>query len=292
MVQEGPLKDVFGFGVLKDLRLWILPVFGLMAFLWVSWYDNLIYGSFIGERLHFFKTAPNVVYPNGMSGFSYPMLAGIYGFLLSPGDSIFLFSPPLLAAVIAWPRFLKERGRPALAILAIPLVYLLIHSKFGDWWGGYSWGPRFLVPVTGFLLLPFVCFVEDFARLRNHGRILLIGTVLFGLYVQMVATVLPPVAGYVKMLRFLGGDSFEMIMQYLPQACPVALQTQDLKTITSLSETDLYFLKNLDSSAAVLVFSLFLAVFLVATFLYWRTLRSDAGAPQKTGKGERPELSS
>jgi hypothetical protein len=264
LFQDGKLKEKLSQHTLKDARLWVLPVFGLAAFLWVSWYDKLVYGSIIGGRMHFFKTAPNLLYPDGLTGFAYPIFAGLYGFIFSPGDSIFLFSPPLLVALVAWPKFLKTDYKKAVALLSVPLVYLLVHSKFGDWWGGYSWGPRFLVPVTGLLLLPLGIFIEGFSRLRLSGKAALTAVILAGLYVQFTATILPPFLGYVKMLRHLGGDSMELMMQYLPQACPVVLQTQELRNITGIGATDLFFLKNIGSvNGALLPLAAILTIFLL-----------------------------
>ncbi len=275
--EVGGIKDNLRLRTVADVRLWTLVAFGCAAVLWVKWYDSLIYGSFIQSRLHLFKTAPNALYQETRTGFSYPIFAGIYGFLLSPGDSIFVFSPPLLGALVVWPRFLKERRKPAMLCFSIALVYLLIHSKFGDWWGGYSWGPRFLVPVTGFMLIPFTYLIEDFSRLRAFGKISVITLCLLGFYVQLVATLVLPVYGYVEMLKHLGGDSMELFMQYLPQACPVILQTRYLGAITSLSKTDLYFLKHIDSHAVLLALAIVFVVWVVMAALYLRALFSKSG---------------
>ncbi len=38
-------------------------------------------------------------------------------------------------------------------ILAVSAVYVLLYGKWFMWHGGYSWGPRFLVPLMPFLAL-------------------------------------------------------------------------------------------------------------------------------------------
>jgi hypothetical protein len=71
---------------------------------------------------------------------------GLYGFLLSPGKSVFIFAPPLILAATGLRRLLRlHRGVATLAIL-FPLVYLCFFAKYSSWEGGYCAGPRYLVP--------------------------------------------------------------------------------------------------------------------------------------------------
>jgi hypothetical protein len=88
-----------------------------------------------------------------LNSFGTPILTGLYGFLLSPGKSIFLFAPPVLLA-IAGLAALWRRNRP-LATLAVllPLANLFFFSKYSQWEGGYCVGPRYLVPSLVFLCL-------------------------------------------------------------------------------------------------------------------------------------------
>jgi hypothetical protein len=83
---------------------------------------------------------------------------GFYGLSLSPGKGIFWFAPPLIAAVIAYPRF-SER-HPALAnafgtfIGLWLLTYCVLGSGAGAWDGGWGWGPRYLLPALPIALVP------------------------------------------------------------------------------------------------------------------------------------------
>ena len=96
-------------------------------------------------------------YPSAAEGgkalntFQTPLLTGLLGFLLSPGKSIFLYSPPILLALAGLPRlWRRDRG---LAIVAgiTPLVYLLFFATYTQWEGGYCYGPRYLVPALASL---------------------------------------------------------------------------------------------------------------------------------------------
>jgi hypothetical protein len=86
--------------------------------------------------------------------FSTPLYVGLYGLLLSSGRSLFLYSPLALLGLACWPRF--RQHFPALAgwIATAFLTALFFFSTWWTWHGGWSWGPRFLVPLIPFLLLP------------------------------------------------------------------------------------------------------------------------------------------
>jgi hypothetical protein len=88
-----------------------------------------------------------------LNRFDTPMLTGLYGFLLSPGKSVFIFAPPIILAMAGlaglWRR---NRGLAALAVL-LPLVDLFFFAKYSQWEGGYCVGPRYLVPALVLLCL-------------------------------------------------------------------------------------------------------------------------------------------
>ena len=88
-----------------------------------------------------------------LNSFGTPLLTGLYGFLLSPGKSIFLFAPPAILALVGlralWQR---DRGLATLAML-LPLADLLFFCKYSQWEGGYCVGPRYMVPALVLLCL-------------------------------------------------------------------------------------------------------------------------------------------
>ena len=90
--------------------------------------------------------------------FSTPLLVGLHGLLLSGGKSVVLFSPPLLLALAALPRFRRERRQAEDAVLfvAVFLTQLLLYARWWDWSGDDAWGPRFLVPGVMLLCIPIV----------------------------------------------------------------------------------------------------------------------------------------
>jgi len=92
--------------------------------------------------------------------FSTPLWLGLYGLLFSPYKSIFLFSPILLASLVSFPLFFRRHRWEGWLLGLIVIAHLLLFAKWYMWWGGFAWGPRFLVPLTPFLAVTLAPLVE------------------------------------------------------------------------------------------------------------------------------------
>ncbi len=118
-----------------------------------------------------------------LNTFETPLYTGLLGFLLSPGKSIFLFSPPILLAMMGLPRLWRcDRGLAVVAA-ATPVVYLLFFATYTQWEGGYSYGPRYLVPALALLGLGIGPALDGASR---NVRRLAIGVFSIGFIVQVL----------------------------------------------------------------------------------------------------------
>ncbi|HEY4819114.1 MAG TPA: hypothetical protein VIH67_16930 [Candidatus Acidoferrum sp.] len=88
-----------------------------------------------------------------LNSFETPLATGLYGFLLSPGKSVFLFAPLVLLAVPGVLRLAKRNVPLAIVAGGTPLIYLLFFARYTQWEGGYCVGPRYLVPGIALLCL-------------------------------------------------------------------------------------------------------------------------------------------
>ena len=87
-------------------------------------------------------------------GFGQSMLTGGTGLLFSPYSSIFLYAPIVL---LSGAGLLALWRRDRLAAMLFGLLFVsgfAVYASLGNWMGGRSYGPRYLVPLMPALVLP------------------------------------------------------------------------------------------------------------------------------------------
>jgi hypothetical protein len=140
------------------------------------WYNHARFGSWLNNgHSH-----------DPLVAFTTPIWDGFLGQLLSPGKGIVFFAPPLLIALGGW--WLLRRREPVLVVFAgaAVLSYVLFHSRFGDWSGSTAWGPRFVVPVIGLMMLPLGVVLAKWRELRVWTKTMVVVTSVLGFLVQIV----------------------------------------------------------------------------------------------------------
>jgi hypothetical protein len=139
----------------------------------------LIYNKIrFGGLLNFgYDTGKDAAY-----GFSVAPLSGLYGFLFSPGKSIFVYSPVLVAALFGASAFHRRHRAESWLLWSAAAALTVVYSCWWAWHGDWCWGPRFLVPLVPLLALPLLPLLESFHRWRYEYKacfVLLIGVSLF-----------------------------------------------------------------------------------------------------------------
>lgn len=103
--------------------------------------------------------------------------------LVAPGRSLLIYSPPLLLSLWAWPALRRRDGATATFVLALALTRLLFVACRSDWHGGWAIGPRYLVPLVPFLLVPLAVWLESWHARRVRQRVaaiaLFVGSAIF-----------------------------------------------------------------------------------------------------------------
>jgi len=95
------------------------------------------------------------------------VLVSAWGFLFSPGKSIFLYSPPLLLAVLGLPGFWRSHRGACWPCWPLFVPVLLFYCRSPSWPGDFAWGPRYAVFAVPVLLLPAIAFLSG---ARRPGR--------------------------------------------------------------------------------------------------------------------------
>lgn len=149
----------------------------------------------------------------GMS-FSTPLQVGIYGLLFSPGRSLFLYSPLVGLGLAASLTFLRRYPKLGLYIGSLFATALVFYGKWWAWYGGWSWGPRFLVPLIPMLLLPIGVYWGS-----RPFRILVLATWLLSLFVVLPGVL---VDFNIYIIETLQGDyARESLLWFTPQYSPL-----------------------------------------------------------------------
>jgi hypothetical protein len=104
---------------------------------------------------------PTVEGGRRMIGFDTPLGVGLFAFFLSPGKSLLLFAPVLLLAPWALPRVWRQSRALAVLMIAPLAILLAFYSKYTQFEGGYSFGPRYLIPGLWLLGLTLGVVVRD-----------------------------------------------------------------------------------------------------------------------------------
>ncbi len=156
-------------------------------------------------------------------GFASPVWQGLVGLLLSPGASLFLYSPVILFAIPAlW--YLWRTDRPTAWLLGVPVVLLtLLYAQLGNWVGGRSYGGRYLVAV-----LPLCCAaLPPWIASRRGGvtRWLIAAVCAVSIVVQVPAVVVDFAKASVAWARqYPAGQLPDR--RYVASASPLAVNTR------------------------------------------------------------------
>ncbi len=146
---------------------WFAGVSGLFVMA-VLWRNHSLFGGFLETGYRFL--------PDGrVRGFTHPFLGGLAILLFSPGKSLFLYAPPVVGGLWALFRWERARKLAVIVIVGTLLVYLGGYAKWCRPEGGFTWGPRFLLPVVPLLLVSLVGVQGSPGRRRFLFFLVLLG---------------------------------------------------------------------------------------------------------------------
>jgi hypothetical protein len=157
-----------------------------------------------------------------------PLWRGMAGLLLSPGSSVFVYTPLLLLAPPGLIALWRRRRAETLAMVSLAATFLLFYSKFDGWSGLWSApGPRYLYLIVPLLLLPLGLWLDELesgSRARKAAWSAVAVLAVTGFWVQFVSIFVrwgsvPTLAGY----PVLGPDQSDFLFRIA--SSPVVVMT-------------------------------------------------------------------
>lgn len=86
--------------------------------------------------------------------FKTPLYEGAFGLLFSSGKGLLWYALPILLALWGLPRFARAHRAETAFIAALFVSLVAFFGMYSFWPGDGSWGPRYMIPLLPFVLLP------------------------------------------------------------------------------------------------------------------------------------------
>jgi hypothetical protein len=147
----------------------LVPVGAALAL--YAWYNWFRFGSLI---------ATGYAASDESLDFSGNPLVALYGLVLSPGRGILWFAPVVVVAVLGFRFLYSERRIVCRAFLLLIGTWLIVHLFYKRWDAGWGWGPRYLLPILSFFLIPL-----PRVYCSRKGRFVCVIALLFGAIIQL-----------------------------------------------------------------------------------------------------------
>lgn len=204
---ESSTKNILGLGIVAGMMvfarpadsLFVLPVIAyvivfsrtkILYFLSAAFlsglpfliYNSAIFGNFFGG------TASEIAIFRFDSGF----IVNYVGLLVAPNKGLFVYSPILLLSVMGFfmlGRLENTKLQRTLRWFGPILLFdVLVYSFFGDWVGGYSYGPRYLAGMLPVLVVYLAVFLDAFREMKIPGmkRKCIAGFILFLVAISVI----------------------------------------------------------------------------------------------------------
>ncbi|GAB4027740.1 MAG: hypothetical protein Fur0011_6490 [Candidatus Microgenomates bacterium] len=106
------------------------------------------------------------------------LINGFYTHLISRDRGILFFTPILIIALLGLSHLLTRNAELGVITVAISVIALIVYSLWGDPWGGWAFGSRYLIPAYAMLSLMIASALDHYRR----NLIILFLTLSLGIY--------------------------------------------------------------------------------------------------------------
>ena len=162
-------------------------------------------------------------------GFETPLLEGTAGLLFGPEKSLVLFAPVLVLAPLAFVALWRRARLTAALLLGLFVVTFVLAATWHSWQGGWSWGPRLVIPGVALVLVALGPWIgASPARMRLAAALFALGFVI-----SFSAVLAPPGMQLIDREPGTVGPQVERQYRELPR-----LTENSIKTVSDRAARD------------------------------------------------------
>ena len=188
---------IYGFSIrnpqslIRNIPWFILGFAGPIAVLF--YYNYLCFG--IPFTFGYFSVADETFrreMAKGIAGVTYPKPEALLGITFSAYRGLFFINPLLFLSIFGFYYFYKTQKyrREFWSSIVAVMVFLLFNASYYMWWGGWTIGPRHLVPIIPFLIIP-ISFIP-FETSKYFKPYLLYTLSIVSMLFMFIGTVVDP----------------------------------------------------------------------------------------------------
>jgi hypothetical protein len=218
----------------RQIHLFVLPILGgLFPVLLQMAYNRVCFGNYWGlSYAHLNNQHFGTAMSQGLMGIHWPDLRVLFYMTFHPIAGIFWESPVLLLCIPGLVcMFVKRRFRVE-AILAMGIIgsLLIIMSGYFAWWGNWSVGPRFIIP-----MLPYFCIPLVHIPKRLTWPLVVLGLVSFCQMLIVAASTAETPDGWAAKIGSLGFFEYSNIYSYCLKELEAGRFTLNLGTYLGIN---------------------------------------------------------
>ncbi len=150
----------------KQWKSFSFFIFAFLLFALLLGYYNLFrFGSFLetGRNLSIHNPVDFVFLTSSL------FWKNLFGLIIGYGKGLFLFCPAVLLGILSWNIFHKKHRSLSMLLLTMIGFVTLMAASYQYWHGGFCLGPRYLMIVIPFMLIPAAFWIKENIEIKRNG---------------------------------------------------------------------------------------------------------------------------
>jgi hypothetical protein len=180
--------------IIKDISLFALPL--TTSYIILKLLQLLVYGRSVDKSFSLPFHEP-----------SFNPLLHLFGLFFSPGVGLLIFCPILFTIFLSYFDFFKKNKFECIFFLSFITLFATFYINSAAWHGLNGWGPRYMMPIVAFLLLPLGFSIQK--RLNKKFIFILFGLGTLG-FIFNISNLITDVSWFIWGIMGSGRGLYEL----------------------------------------------------------------------------------